>query len=455
LPGTTGTLTVNCAGTGGNARNGTGTQPVTIRAQNERRAFLSGTGSTPIEIANCSNWRIEGLYARNADNVLTGAGNGEVVRVQNCSALTLRRLLAVHPNMHCANSVIEGCNSQGILVSQSRNVLVEESEVYDYHRHAFSTYLSVGTEFRRTYSNDRGAAGDTSAVAYSSSRCLIENHIGEGPGRISVNASGTTIDGTLGGRDNRVLGSVVLDVSNNQGAVVQARPFAPPGDARAAKRNLFRNVVFAHSGGHGLYSRGSYDTVLENVTMLENAQGDGAAAFAADDEEGILRCSEITEGCSFRMTNNLLLRSGRMGIWVEPESLGTSWLVEYTNVYGSRGWNYPTSEAIADQSGNIRSSQSVAPTGVGLGQGQCLMWIPDGSNMKRAGKNGADIGATILYRYEGGQLTMTPLWNPTTGEFSCGAVVPGVNDVAGASCRDVHKRLNVNTNGCPFPASYP
>ena len=45
--------------------------------------------------------------------------------------------------------------------------------------------------------------------------------------------------------------------------------------------------------------------------------------------------------------------------------------------------------------------------------------------MKRAGDGGADIGATILYRYQDGVLTNMPLWNPTTGKFPHGALVAG------------------------------
>lgn len=74
--------------------------------------------------------------------------------------------------------------------------------------------------------------------------------------------------------------------------------------------------------------------------------------------------------------------------------------------------------------------------------------------MKGAGLNGADIGANILYRYENGVLTREPLWNPSTGEFPHGALVAGLNDVPGQSLFDVHRRLNVNTNGCLFPESY-
>jgi hypothetical protein len=70
--------------------------------------------------------------------------------------------------------------------------------------------------------------------------------------------------------------------------------------------------------------------------------------------------------------------------------------------------------------------------------------------MKGAGESGADIGANIVYRYEDGVLTRSPLWDPATGAFPCGAIVPGINDGPRA-CRNLHERLNVNTNGCRLP----
>jgi hypothetical protein len=73
--------------------------------------------------------------------------------------------------------------------------------------------------------------------------------------------------------------------------------------------------------------------------------------------------------------------------------------------------------------------------------------------MKTAGRNGTSIGATILNRYRDGILTSQPLWDPATGAFPCGAVVPGANDGA-KRCANIHTRLNVNTNGCLFPAGY-
>ena len=80
--------------------------------------------------------------------------------------------------------------------------------------------------------------------------------------------------------------------------------------------------------------------------------------------------------------------------------------------------------------------------------GSCIVFIPQSSPMKGAGKNGEDIGANILKRYEEGVLTNQSLWDADTGAFPCGAIVSGLNDVSSSSCFDVHERLNVNANGC-------
>ena len=93
-------------------------------------------------------------------------------------------------------------------------------------------------------------------------------------------------------------------------------------------------------------------------------------------------------------------------------------------------------------------------TGMGTGTGKCMLWVPDGSNMKGAGAGGADIGANVLRRYRNGTLTSERLWDAATGRFPCGATVAGVNDNPARTCIGVHARLNVNTNGCAFPDGY-
>jgi hypothetical protein len=120
-----------------------------------------------------------------------------------------------------------------------------------------------------------------------------------------------------------------------------------------------------------------------------------------------------------------------------------AWSIEAVDSFAAKPNFYPSS------SSKFQQAQTVDPQ-----LGACKVFVPEGSPMKRAGKNGADIGANILYRYQNGELTSQRLWDANTGRFSCGAVIAGVNDIAGASCFDVNKRLDVDANGCSLPAGY-
>ena len=116
-----------------------------------------------------------------------------------------------------------------------------------------------------------------------------------------------------------------------------------------------------------------------------------------------------------------------------------SWTLSFSNSFGNETNFYPSSSSLIN-------SFSVDPQ-----MGSCKLWLPDNSPMKGAGVGGADIGANILYAYENGVLTSNKLWN-TDGSFAfSGVIVPGVNDIPG-SLFDIQNRLNINTNGCAFPA---
>jgi len=66
---------------------------------------------------------------------------------------------------------------------------------------------------------------------------------------------------------------------------------------------------------------------------------------------------------------------------------------------------------------------------------------------------GGPVGASILFRYENGNPTTKPLWNPVTGAFPCGAVVPGLND-GPTRCTNLHTRLGIGVGGCRLPTGY-
>ena len=473
--GTTGLVRVDCTATG-NARNGTAGEPITIRAEHERKAALVSDGSqAPFEMAGCAWWRVEGLRAQNADNAAGSQVAGYPFRFHEVQQVTARRLLGSHNN-RMQNTHVFG-------VENSDQVLLEECEAYFFHRHAFSIWRSRGVTLRRNYANSmlygtRGCCskidnrdyGDEAISLYGTSDSIIENCISENQ------ANGYQIHGIKnvldpsgnGGRNNRVLGSISFE--DSVPTLVGSRADGPTGYHNASG-NVFRNFVAANMKGNGLFFRGSAGTVVENSTVLSSSANSGfvadggdkllggtcsqslvctgtGAACSSNDQCGSGVCTRNPQGCGFTATNVLAINNKGYGM----TSSSNQALIDFSNAAGNLS-NYGVGETISDVAGAIQHSLSQAPTKIGLGTGSCLLWVPRDSNMHGAGKDAADIGANVLYRYEGGQPTTRPLWDPATGKFPCGAIVPSINDGA-KRCTNIHERLNVNRNGCAFPVGY-
>ena len=447
----TGLPRIDCAN---NAESGTAAQPITIRAENERRAFLSSDGhQAGFEMSNCRWWRIEGLRAASRD-----AGDAEILggfpfRLSNVEDVTLRRLLGSHNN--------RAQNTHVYAIEESRNVLLEECEAYFFHRHAFSIWKSYGVVLRRCYANsmrygrkgccseiDNREFGDSAFTIYGSSATIVENCVSENfANGFHVHAISNPLDPSgSGGRHNRFLGSVSMD--DEVGALVSSRYV--DGAYRNALGNVFRDFVTVDTGGTGLFLRGAADTVVENVTLYGSSGASGLEADGGDPEFGGT-CGETNpEGCGFSATNVLSVDHAGLGIGAGEQQ---DWSVDHSNASGSAA-DWVVGEAVDDGGGHVQQSLSTDPGPIGRGTGQCIAWVPAGSPMKGAGRDGSDIGANIVYRYENGVLTGTPLWDVHTGAFPCGAVVAEIND-GSPSCRNLHERLNVNTNGCALPLPTP
>jgi hypothetical protein len=431
----------------GSAVNGTSTAPITIQAQNERKAFLQSDGSTSaLYMRYCSHWRILGLSARSADFAdAQNLKHNHVFSIRDSNEIILYRLLGAHNNRYF--------NSHIYTIDASTNILILECEAYFFHRHGFDVFQSHDVTIRRSYANSRGyedlpdgypsdrPGGDESFVLYHSSNSIIENSIAEFETRGFEIHGGQTFDGLPGGRNNKVLGSIHLD--GYYGAEVDSREV--DGVIRTAGNNLYKDFLVLNVDGSGFHLLSSDRARIENITIY-NAKSAGIRAGDKMPAEPF--CDRMSGGCSFAVTNSLIFNNGDTGIKIAIPDL-YDWLVESSNVFNNGYGDFSVTENISDNEGFVRNSISITPTKIGLDGEQTIVYIPAGSNMKGAGKDGADIGANILYRYENGILTCRPLWNPLTGAFPCGAVVPGVNDLAGSSCFDVHQRLNVKINTLP------
>ncbi len=454
-PQTTGMLLID-ASQGGSARHGEPDRSINVRAVNERRAVLRTEGLVPaVRITHGRYWNILGLTAIGRDQRTARRGNYHVVEVSRSRDVSLKRILAIHSNRLGYNS-----NNHVYMVSDSRHVMVEECEAYKHHRHAFIAWQTENVTYRRCYVNPRDHYRSTGEDAelqraighrrfadegfafYRGSWGSVENCVIEGRNVGFHVHGGTTFANNRGGCFNRFLGCIALNTFH--ASRVDARP-APDG-AWPAIGNYFKDfLVVGSHGGIGLWYSTVNDQLAENVTIYRGA----GTGFQADSRSKP-PCKAVVEwgGCKHVLRNALVFDREGGGIVTTAHY---QFLVEYSNAWNNAAGNYRPIEPIDDDDGNIRRSMSVEPTGMGLEPSQAIVFVPEGSNMKGAGKDGADIGANLLYRYVDGGLTEEPLWDPTTGAFPHGALVQGINDVAGDSLFDLHTRLNIGGSGAPLP----
>lgn len=415
--------------------------PLTIRALNQRRARIHDNGSgNAVFITGSSHIVLDGLAADSADLSGQCGWCGQPVGIYQSNRVTLRNLLASRPNRYS--------NVHTVTLSQSHDNLIEDSEVYLFHRHGVVLAYSDRNTIRRLYCNSRSHAdiaggygsgdprfGDDCIAIYPGSHNIVENSITEGGTKgIAILASGPSTG-------NRLLGNISID----EGYAHEYTARNVPGEDGAPIDTIAQNNVAVRPYYLGFWLQGAVNTQMTNNTViagansLQRSEHNGTPttdlAFTSNDFTGSSKFYSNT----FTLTNSLAAGTGKIGF----------------NASGGPGTNrYPNAEAAfatkfsPDNASIINKNTSVQ------GLGSCLAWIPDSSPLKRAGQNGADIGANILYRYQDGALTSQPLWDRSTGRFPCGAVVAGINDAAGSSCMDAHLRLNVNANGCAFPAGY-
>jgi Concanavalin A-like lectin/glucanases superfamily len=451
-PSVTGLPSINC---NTNARNGTQTAPITIMAQSERQVHLSSNAFVPgLYMQDCAWWNFYGLRASSTDSTSAGQAGGYPMRFLRVSNVSVKRSIVHRPNRK------QNCHA--LAVEDSSNMLLEDIEAYDFHRHGYSVFRSRFITMRRLYANSRlpgnvGCCstidnrnnGDEAISMYGISDSIVENCISENQANgFQMHGIENSLDPSgSGGRRNRVLGSVSL----GDAVPLLASSRVVGATYRNALNNTLRNFVSANYSGNGAYFRGVDGVVVENSTIFNSTANSGLVFDSGDSGYGGTCGSGNPQGCSLDVKNTLSFSHGS-GIGFSISGV-SDWTLDYVNS-ADNSTNYSPSETLNDQTGHIQNSITTTPTSMGLSTNQCLMWVPAGSNMKGAGQGGADIGANILFRYKDGILTPQPLWDPTTGAFPCGADVAGLNDVSGDSCKNVHLRLNVDENGCVFPAGY-
>ena len=263
--------------------NGTQSQPIRIKAENERMAHLKGQGG-PTDVFNISNssWLI--LEGFEISDILSASYGGSLIGVSNSDNLTIRRMLLHQVNWgaSCDLSTYTSCNNVAVIQTLgSDNLTFEENELYDFHRHGIALNQSpnygggIGNHIvRRNYCNAGESRGIVSrgncVVLYPSANNIIENNITENP------PSGFDIEAdyaanSLGTDNNKFLGNIAYGIN---GFLYRdsCRSFRPS--------NSYIKDNVAIDTDVGFYFRGTKDAQLFNNTAI------GANSGYAFDDQG-------------------------------------------------------------------------------------------------------------------------------------------------------------------------
>jgi hypothetical protein len=415
--GTTGMLVADCSM---NVSSGLAFAPITVRADVERQAWLdSSPGGSAVRLSNCASWIIDGLHVSGADNA---SATGENVLVTFSDHITLRRLLVERTNRYQ--------NEALILSDATTNLLVEECELYRFHRDGLILWNGQASVVRRCYFNSLGDVdlpggwnsidpmrGDDAIEETGFSRGnIIENCVSEGQLVAFANSPFAGDEN----RANRIFGSVSMDTS-----VALLTDAADNTSTSMPTAITARDLVADGVSGPAVYFRASKWSRCTQCSALRVSSaywGEVDVAAPGDGFYSTLIDRSLATGAA----------TSGSGYSFNTQAIGRA---EDVLAFGfSDPLNGPAASF-------VRASEADPQLGA------CKLWAPDNSLARQLG-----LGAEVLYRYENGALTTTPLWLPDGG-FPCGATVAGSNDDAG--CSSVNLRLNVNANGCPFPASYP
>ena len=438
----TGKISISLACTAGN--------PLTVRAVNQRKAKIvdNGTGIA-VNVTKSAYIVVDGLYATSTDNPSSTASNGRPFGIADSNNITFRNLVGKNPNRYA--------NTHLFASLRSHNVLYEDLEGYVFHRHCATGWQSTNMVVRRLYCNPRGGripggfqssnglgSGDSLISFYPCRDCILENAIADGTtNAMFLSEMNSTYGGGVLMRGSQILGSICYKCNYGNGIYINSRNNS--GLNYTPQNITVRDVAFIDqdSKSYAIRVSDGVNITLDRITAM-STPGQGATTqrgLSMDDNQGGTIGTDATQN-SVTITN-----------YQATGFAGRGFSISGFNTWSGEGiisHNNDNADIPAFTDPRWSNASTASP-----GMGNCKVWVPVGAAAKGAGVGGADIGATILYRYNNGKLTTTPLWDPRTGEFPHGAEdADGTNRIPGESLFDIHKRLNVNTRECPFPKNY-
>lgn len=430
------------------------TRPFLIWGSDRQARFEIDDGRTFVSVKNCTDVEVVGFSMHT-----TGGRSGALrVHVDNSQEVVLRDLLV--SGTPEPPTTTEGSVGSVLVVSNSQGVILEDIEIYDFPSHGVFVLGSSDVAVRRVHVASMGRAdvegcemsssctgnpdrGDWAFSAIASERVTFENTISIGNGVGWRLIEGETGIGTPGGARYSILGSLSIDDSMGLFAGRALTPEIleqePDVERDPVSELVVADVAVVRPGNVGMKAIDLRAATVRAMTVF-GAQGDGMQLEATS------RCEQSLEGCSGTFSRTLIVQSGQSGVATEGAPW---WVMRDSNVWSSGVADYPTTEAVEDAEGAFQTCRSDAAPEIGVGEGQCVAFLPPQSPMRGLASDGSDIGADVSALYEQGERTTQPLWNEM-GDFPCGDVVGALNDHV-LACSRVGELLGVGEPNCVLP----
>ncbi len=410
--------------------DGTPSAPIVVRALVDQGATLraeAGDTSNPVRLAECDYYHVEGFTILGLDDAENPWAN---VQAGNVEGFVLRRSLVARSNRFNNSHLVE--------IFGGSDILVEDNELYDFHRTAVLAYQARRVTVRRNYANARSYAdlgggfvstypesGDEAFSCAHSSECLFENDVSDGDQNkgFGMTTGLPVLDGLGGaGDDARFLGDLVVGANYGLigGSSCAGMAACATMDERVIDGLTIADFVAIDTTSHGIFVRGARGVSVDSVTLLRSS----------------FRVDVVAENVSLPCTLSvfgLLVSTGSdtTGVTILDQA---SYTLDFSNSFGT-GTGFDTG---ADLSGFGMFNTEIDPM-----LGGCVHRIPRTSPMSGAGVCGNDIGARLVFRYVDGVQTVDSLWQ-ADGSFPCRTIVPGINDGPN-DCRTLHTRLGIGT----------
>ena len=363
--------------------SGTQASLITIKAENDGRAIIDGQ-------ANKMPCRINGtptnhLHDIVVEGIVCKNSNEDVIYIRDADRITLNRVSAYN----AANG-----NFNAFSLWRTTNVTLTDCAASGNARKQYnilsSNYTKVQRCWGRWVSEGSGYGGYTGISIYSSNYSLIENCVLSAVSGNSTKAIAITGQYGTTANHNELYGNVFYKYGLETVLISS--------DKRRTELNKLVNNV-GIDNVYGIIQRSDADLEVQRLTLV-NSQVSNNRAFSVDEDLSYTKDSDFAIKVDVR--NSVFVNHSQGFNVVNNGGHLTGFTNDYNNLYKiTNPYNnlaHPGPNEISINPGFDTAT---------YGKGAYLI-VP--AALKGKGGNGTNIGAEVLYRYQNGVLTSTPLW---------------------------------------------